>query len=49
MKEAFQIKVDTLHVADRGLSPNVHQLSEDILAKRQVYYINIANVSPKDP
>ena len=43
MKENMIIDISTLHVADRGQSDNVHQLTADELKKRNVVYINIAD------
>ena len=35
--------VETYHVADKGESPNVHELTQDKLCKREVVHIDIAN------
>lgn len=43
MKENFFIKIESLHVADKGQSENVFNLPPDLLAKREVVYIDIAN------
>ena len=43
MKENMIIDISTLHVADRGQSENVHQLTGDELKKRTIVYINIAD------
>ncbi|KAI6182769.1 Phosphatidylinositol transfer protein domain containing protein [Aphelenchoides bicaudatus] len=43
MGEKFFIKIETMHVNDRGTSENVHNLPPDLLAKRSVVNINIAN------
>ncbi|GAU95022.1 hypothetical protein RvY_06711 [Ramazzottius varieornatus] len=43
MKDNFAITLETLHVADRGDSPNVHRLPPEKLKKREVIYIDIAN------
>jgi len=43
MKDNFYIKVETYHVADAGKSPNVHELTQSQLNKREVIAIDIAN------
>jgi hypothetical protein len=43
MKENFVIKIESLHLPDRGETPNAHGLSQDMLAKREVVKIDIAN------
>jgi hypothetical protein len=43
MKDNMLIDISTLHVADRGESDNVHQLTGDDLKKRHIIYINIAD------
>ena len=43
MKENFFVKIESLHVADKGQSENVFNLMPDALAKREVVYIDIAN------
>ncbi|XP_059098478.1 phosphatidylinositol transfer protein alpha isoform-like [Tigriopus californicus] len=43
MKKNFFIKVETYHLADRGESENVHQLTKEQLAQRKVVHIDIAN------
>lgn len=50
MKENFMIKIETIHTPDRGTQENVHNLPQELLKKRQVQLIDIANdpVSPKD-
>ena len=45
MKENFEIKVETYHIADRGQSENVHQLPPEKLKLREVVHIDIAKVS----
>ncbi|CDW56229.1 phosphatidylinositol transfer protein alpha [Trichuris trichiura] len=42
MKDDFYLKTETMHVADRGDSDNVHQLSPTLLKLREVVYLNIA-------
>ena len=50
MKENFLIDITSLHVADNGNSPNVFELTQEQLAKREVIKIDIANdpVLPSD-
>uniref|UniRef100_A0A069DYB7 Putative phosphatidylinositol transfer protein n=1 Tax=Panstrongylus megistus TaxID=65343 RepID=A0A069DYB7_9HEMI len=50
MKDKFVIIVETLHVGDRGMSPNVHELNEEKLKLRDVVMIDIGSdpVSPAD-
>lgn len=50
MKDAFFIKIETMHYPDRGQVPNIHGLSEKELSQRTVVPIDIANdhVSSKD-
>ncbi|CAL4065265.1 unnamed protein product, partial [Meganyctiphanes norvegica] len=43
MKEDFELKIETLHIPDQGTKKNVHELAGNILAKREVSYIDIAN------
>lgn len=43
MKNNFIIKVETYHIADRGESENVHELTPEQLAMRKVVHIDIAN------
>lgn len=43
MKDNMIIDISTLHLADRGESENVHQLTGDDLKKRKIVYINIAD------
>ncbi|XP_055355627.1 phosphatidylinositol transfer protein alpha isoform-like [Paramacrobiotus metropolitanus] len=43
MKENFYLTLESLHVADRGDSDNVHKLSPEKLKKREVIIIDIAN------
>ena len=43
MKNNFLIKVETYHRPDRGDSENVHELGEELLRKRKVVKIDIAN------
>ena len=43
MKDNFMIKVETYHIADRGDSENVHQLTPEQLKQRKVVHIDIAN------
>jgi len=43
MKENFVIKIETMHLPDRGDTDNAHGLDEATLAKREVVRIDIAN------
>ena len=42
MKENFEIKIESYHLADRGNSENVHQLPPEKLKCREVVHIDIA-------
>lgn len=50
MKDNFFVKIETLHAPDRGTQDNAHNLSQELLKKRGVTFIDIANdtVSNKD-
>ncbi|KAI6176389.1 Phosphatidylinositol transfer protein [Aphelenchoides bicaudatus] len=43
MGDNFFVRIETMHLNDRGTTENAHQLSPDVLAKRGVVHINIAN------
>lgn len=43
MKEHFFIKIETMHLPDRGDTENAHNLSAEDLKKREVITIDIAN------
>uniref|UniRef100_A0A914DMA9 Phosphatidylinositol transfer protein n=1 Tax=Acrobeloides nanus TaxID=290746 RepID=A0A914DMA9_9BILA len=43
MKDAFCVKIETIHLPDRGTTENAHNLSPAELAKREVIHVNIAN------
>lgn len=43
MKENFYIIIESFHAPDRGGRENVHQLSAEELAQREVHHIDIAN------
>jgi hypothetical protein len=43
MKENFFIKIESLHVADKGQLENPFDLPADLLSKREIIYIDIAN------
>ena len=43
MKDAFYAKIETIHLPDRGTTENAHGLCPELLASRDVVYINIAN------
>ncbi|PAV64026.1 hypothetical protein WR25_04937 isoform B [Diploscapter pachys] len=42
MKDNFLVKVETIHLPDRGTTENAHGLSKEELAKREVVHIDIA-------
>ena len=44
MKDNFEIKIESYHIADRGNSENVHQLPPAKLKCREVVNIDIAKV-----
>ena len=43
MKENFYIIIESFHAPDRGGQENVHQLSSEEVAQREVHHIDIAN------
>lgn len=43
MGDNFFVRIETLHLNDRGHTANAHQLRPDVIAKREVVSINIAN------
>ncbi|GMS90888.1 hypothetical protein PENTCL1PPCAC_13063, partial [Pristionchus entomophagus] len=43
MKDNFFVKVETIHLPDRGTTENAHGLAKEELAKREVVHIDIAN------
>jgi hypothetical protein len=43
MKEKFFIKIESLHVQDKGTLDNPFQLPPELLSKREVIVIDIAN------
>ena len=43
MKDNFVIKIESIHLPDRGETENAHGLEQDKLAKREVVKIDIAN------
>jgi len=43
MKEKFTLIIETLHADDIGEQENVHELSEEKLAEREVVHIDIVN------
>ncbi|CDW54487.1 phosphatidylinositol transfer protein alpha [Trichuris trichiura] len=43
MEENFLIKVETMHLVDRGTTENAHNLSEEALSIRKIIVIDIAN------
>jgi hypothetical protein len=50
MKEAFFIKIETIHLPDQGETENAHALDDKRLKQREVIHIDIANdpVESKD-
>ncbi|KAI6214539.1 Phosphatidylinositol transfer protein [Aphelenchoides besseyi] len=43
MGDNFFVRIETMHLNDRGTTANAHSLKPDVLAKRDVVNINIAN------
>ncbi|VDM29258.1 unnamed protein product [Toxocara canis] len=43
MKDNFFVKIESIHLPDRGTTENAHGLNEEELARRDVIHINIAN------
>lgn len=43
MKDSFMVKIETLHAPDRGDQENAHKLAPDLLKKRSVHHVDIAN------
>ncbi|XP_013411966.1 phosphatidylinositol transfer protein alpha isoform-like [Lingula anatina] len=43
MKENFFIKIESIHLPDRGESHNPHNLPDELLAQREIIRIDIAN------
>uniref|UniRef100_A0A915BKB4 Phosphatidylinositol transfer protein n=1 Tax=Parascaris univalens TaxID=6257 RepID=A0A915BKB4_PARUN len=43
MKENFFVKIESIHLPDRGTTENAHGLSDEELERRDVVHINIAN------
>ncbi|KHN86841.1 Phosphatidylinositol transfer protein beta isoform [Toxocara canis] len=43
MKDNFFVKIESIHLPDRGTTENAHGLNEEELARRDVVHINIAN------
>jgi len=50
MADKFNLIVETRHAPDNGHQENIHNLPPDLLAKRQIEYIDIVKdvVEPKD-
>ena len=48
MKENFTIKLETYHYADRGETNNIHQLSDELMQKREVEVVDIADPVSED-
>jgi len=45
MKDAFEAKIETIHLPDLGTTENAHNLDAELLKKRDVVKIDIANDS----
>ncbi|CAK9303013.1 unnamed protein product [Gordionus sp. m RMFG-2023] len=45
MKDNFEVKIETLHLPDRGTSENAHNLPKDVYKKVQIVNIDIADDS----
>ncbi|CAH8627612.1 unnamed protein product [Dicrocoelium dendriticum] len=45
--DSFSVKIESLHSSDITLQ-NAHQLSEEVLAERDVIIIDIGNITPAD-
>jgi len=43
MKDDFEIKIETVHAADKGTQENAHKLDKDGLSKREVVMVDIAS------
>lgn len=43
MGDRFYIRIETMHLGDRGTTENVHNLPPELLSKRTVVNINIAD------
>ena len=43
MKDDFEVKVETIHAADKGIQENAHQLDAEQLKIREIVYVDIAN------
>lgn len=43
MKNDFEIKIESYHLPDAGTTENAHHLPPELLAKREVIVIDIAN------
>lgn len=43
MKDNFVIKIETMHLPDRGTTMNAHELPPNLLAKRDVVHLDIAS------
>lgn len=49
-KKTFKITIETMHLGDKGDTDNAHQLPPELLSRRKVSYIDIANdqIDPKE-
>jgi len=43
MKDKFEIKIESMHCADKGTQENVHKLDAESLKQREVVFIDIAS------
>uniref|UniRef100_A0A7E4V263 Phosphatidylinositol transfer protein n=1 Tax=Panagrellus redivivus TaxID=6233 RepID=A0A7E4V263_PANRE len=43
MKDNFYVKIETIHLPDNGITENAHNLPNDVLKKREVVSIDIAD------
>lgn len=50
MKENFMVKIETMHLPDRGNTENAHELPPELLAQREVIQLDIAadTLDPRD-
>ena len=43
MKDKFEVKIETLHAADKGTQENIHKLDAEALKVREIVYVDIAS------
>uniref|UniRef100_A0A914UMR9 Phosphatidylinositol transfer protein n=1 Tax=Plectus sambesii TaxID=2011161 RepID=A0A914UMR9_9BILA len=41
MKDGFMVKIETMHLPDRGTTDNAHELTADLLGKREIVNLDI--------